>query len=74
MLEGVAPTTPSIDIQGTDEQRRIEYEKKPKRGPWREQENSLGAMIDQRRADAYRFRLLAGAPFRIDLGDDAAVD
>lgn len=64
----------TYDIQGTDEQRRIEHEKKPERGPWREQEHSLQAMIDQRRADGYRFHLLAGAPFRIDLGDDAAAD
>lgn len=59
-------------VEETDELRRIEHLKKSKLGPWRHEKHSLQALFEQREYQGYRFKVQAGAPFMIHLGDEAA--
>jgi hypothetical protein len=56
-------------IEHIDENRRADYQRKGK--PWDPAQNALGAGLERLRAEGYHLSVEAGAPVKIDLGDEA---
>ena len=57
----------TYDVAEIDKLRKIEIQKKR---PWSARKDSLAALFDQKRNEGYRFRIRAGAPVKISLGDE----
>jgi len=55
-------------VDKIDLNRKAEAAKRHK--PWKKVTDSLESFFDQRRREGFRFRVFAGAPVKIDLGDE----
>lgn len=57
-------------VAGIDHNRKLDNDKKKNPKPWSHQQHSLDAFFKQKKQENFRFRLTAGAPVKIDLGDE----